>query len=204
MSSTNGQNIATAVKVLYKTYEHLNRMFSEMDRIAMEEGFVSLTPKFLRWKSDAWTNGWLLSNFIKLYQRSSDPVFGTGHSSQVIQEAELRDGAVYGIEVDLDDVDEFSYPVLTVFKNEYDFSEWNRMPQVSDHSIFYYPIHDNDCFSYTCDEDKDNLWHAVANEKGKKKYWGIQQAHQLQIPLTSITNIETIRIEIFERFRNLP
>lgn len=67
MSSTNdfGENISLAVKVLRETYKNLNMLFNEMDIIGKEKGFISLHPKFLRWKSDSYEDGWI--NFLLVY-----------------------------------------------------------------------------------------------------------------------------------------
>ncbi|AIQ56197.1 hypothetical protein [Paenibacillus borealis] len=68
MSNNLGVNISVAVNVLRQTYKNLNLLFSEMDMIAEEMGFVPLSTRFLRWKSDNYEDGWLLNNFIKIYQ----------------------------------------------------------------------------------------------------------------------------------------
>ncbi|AIQ39908.1 hypothetical protein [Paenibacillus sp. FSL R5-0912] len=67
ISNDLGGNISLAVKVLRETYKNLNLLFGEMDMIGKEVGFVPLTPRFLRWKSDSYEDGWLLNNFIKIY-----------------------------------------------------------------------------------------------------------------------------------------
>ncbi|WP_142065567.1 hypothetical protein [Brevibacillus sp. AG162] len=109
---------------------------SETDRAAEEEGSVPLTTKFLRWKSDAQTDGWLSSNFIKLYQKASDPLYSSQDDRSIFQDTELRAGSVYGVEIDLADEEEWNCPTITVFQNQYQLSEWSRLPQISDHWIF--------------------------------------------------------------------
>ncbi|HBI02431.1 MAG TPA: hypothetical protein DDY49_00180, partial [Paenibacillaceae bacterium] len=74
MGSDNiGANIRNAVKVLQQTYENINRLFNTMDTVGSEEGYLSITPRFLRWKSDVEPSGWFIKDFIKLYQRDEDP-----------------------------------------------------------------------------------------------------------------------------------
>ncbi|OIJ21705.1 hypothetical protein BKP45_03120 [Anaerobacillus alkalidiazotrophicus] len=131
MSSTNpnmGGNISIAVDVLRETYKNLHLLFSELDRIGEDEGFVPITPKFLRWKSDSAHEGWLTSNFIKLYQIENE------HPSTNI--TDLKNGPIFGIEVDLG---EDEYPVIALIRYHFDYSYWTRLPNVSDHWVFISP-----------------------------------------------------------------
>lgn len=139
MSLTNnlGQNITLATNILQKTYENLNLLFVEMDRVGEEEGFMSLTPKFLRWKSESNTNGWLISNFIKLYQLQEN--------SSVPHLSDLRTGDIYCVEVSLNNGME-DYPEITLARFTYDYDFWTKMPSVSDHWIFFYPFRDENNF----------------------------------------------------------
>lgn len=66
-TTNTGQNISNIVYVLRETFKNLNLLFSELDQIGEEEGFVSITPRFSRWRSDSDYEGWLTSNFIKFY-----------------------------------------------------------------------------------------------------------------------------------------
>ncbi|PET30575.1 hypothetical protein CN518_20350 [Bacillus anthracis] len=121
MSLTNnlGQNITLATNILQKTYENLNLLFIEMDRVGEEEGFMSLTPKFLRWKSESNTNGWLTSNFIKLYQLQEN--------SSVPHLSDLRTGDIYCVEVSLNNGSE-DYPEITLARFTYDYDFWTSTP----------------------------------------------------------------------------
>lgn len=60
--------ILLPVEVLRTTYKNLTLLMGEMDMVGKEQGFAPLGPKFLRWKSDRYEEGWLLSDFIKIYQ----------------------------------------------------------------------------------------------------------------------------------------
>ncbi|PLR79794.1 hypothetical protein CVD25_22835 [Bacillus canaveralius] len=181
-----GENISTAVNILRKTYENLNLLFSEMDVIAEKEGFVSLTPKFLRWKSDSATNGWLTSNFIKLYQIENQ--------TSILNLPEVREGYVYCVEVDLES--DKGYPVISLAKLSYDFSQWTRVPSVSDHWIFNDIFHNYNNFII---DEKDSVWTSKPNKKSVKKYWGLQSAIGMGYPLVHVSSSESIRTEIFDR-----
>jgi hypothetical protein len=64
-SSDPGENIKNAFDVVVRTYEALNKLFPALDSAAREEGFVSITPNFLRWRSDTDYSGWLLLELHK-------------------------------------------------------------------------------------------------------------------------------------------
>ncbi len=188
MSSTNnlGQNITTAINVLYETYQNLNLMFSEMDIIAEEEGFVSLSPKFLRWKSDSNTNGWLTNNFVKLYQLED--------KSMMANVPDLREGYMFCVEIELGEED-VNYPLITLSKFTFDYRSWSRLPGVSDHWIFHNPFRDESQFNI---DEKEGLCTSKPHQKTKKKYWGLQEAIGRSFPLLNVTSPETIRSGIFK------
>jgi hypothetical protein len=193
MSTTSvnqGQNISNAVAVLKETYKNLNLLFSELDRVGEKEGFVSLTPRFLRWKSDSAHEGWLTDNFIKLYQLEEDPILN--------ESIGLRDGDLYGIEVDLEG--EEGYPTLSLIRYQFDYSKWTRIPAISDHWVFWGPFRIEKFFDIY---QNDGIWTSVPLEKGKERYWGIQNAAAIDIPLLSIASSEDIKTKIFQQFGSL-
>jgi hypothetical protein len=189
-NNSNGENITSAVTVLKETYRSLNTLFHEMDRIAEEEGFTSLTPKFLRWKSDSDSDGWLTNNFIKLYQVEGN--------SAIPHLPELQDGDLFGVEVDLDEDDS---PQIALTRYTYDYTFWTRMPAISDHWIFYYPFREDNSFEIV---ESNGVWKSKPYTKSIKKYWGIQRAVSRSIPLLKVNSSETVRSEIFGELALLP
>jgi hypothetical protein len=192
MSTTTnlGQNISTAVEVLRETYKNLNLLFAELDRIGENEGFIPITPKFLRWKSDSDYDGWLTTNFIKLYQLEKDPTLPNI--------PDMKEGYLYGIEVDLGEDD---YPVISLIRYNFDYSDWTRMPGVSDHWIFWGPFRMDNFFEIN---EAEGLWTSMTLERAKRRYWGMENAVSRSIPLLSITSPEEIRTKIFQELENLP
>lgn len=186
-----GQNISNSIYVLKETYKNLNLLFSELDRVAEKEGFIPLTPKFLRWKSDSNYEGWLTSNFIKLFQVEKD--------SPLKHIENLRDGFIYGIEVDLEGED--NYPIISLTRYQFDFSEWSRIPTISDHWIFWDPFRVDRFFEINKIND---IWTSTTLEKAKIRYWGMQSAVSIDIPLLSVTSSEDIRDKILLELKNLP
>ncbi|MGE7673154.1 hypothetical protein ACQKMV_06150 [Lysinibacillus sp. NPDC094403] len=186
-----GQNISNSIYVLKETYKNLNLLFSELDRIAEKEGFIPLTPKFLRWKSDSDYDGWLTNNFIKLYQVEKDV--------PLIHIQNLKDGFIYGIEVDLEG--ENNYPTISLTRYQFDFSEWNKIPTISDHWVFWDPFRVDKFFEIT---NINGVWTSTTLEKAKNRYWGMQSAVSIDIPLLSITSPDDISSKIFAELENLP
>ena len=186
-----GQNISNAVYVLKETYKNINLLFSELDRIGEKEGFIPITPKFLRWKSDSDYDGWLTNNFIKLYQVEKD--------SPLKHLQNLKEGFIFGIEIDL--IGEENYPTISLTRYHFDFSEWTRTPTISDHWVFWDPFRIEKFFEIT----KDNgVWTSIPLEKTKSRYWGMKSAVSIEIPLVSITSPEDISMKIFQELENLP
>ncbi|MCM3001285.1 hypothetical protein ACTHSJ_26255 [Paenibacillus cellulositrophicus] len=194
MSTINehGENISRAVKVLRTTYKNLTLLMGEMDMVGKELGFVPLGPKFLRWKSDSYEEAWLLSDFIKIYQME-------GASAGNDRVSDLKEGPVFVVEIDLEGQD--GYPEITLSRFHYDLSMWERVPAVSDHWLFQNPYWLDNHFEITYN---DGIWRSRTKDKSFKKYWGLQQAIGKSIPLTSVSDVETIKTNIFKELLDLP
>lgn len=190
VNSNLGQNITTAVDVLLETYQNLEIFFAELDRVGEEEGFISLTPRFMRWKSDTDPSGWLTKNMIKIYQLEKD--------LNLSSLPDLKSGPIFGIEVDLNYKD---YPIISLNRYTFDFNYWTRMPSVSEHWIFYGPFRYEDSFSI---EEFNGIWTSKTYEKAKKRYWGMEEAVGIEIPLVEVTSPQSVREKIFQELLNLP
>jgi hypothetical protein len=187
---TRGENITNSITVLRETYQNIELLFTELDRIGIEQAYNCITPRFLRWKSDTDSFGWLISDFIKLYQKKADPI--TSHIP------ELREGPIYGVEIEFDT--EEGYPILSLNRYSFDFSFWSKLPSVSDRWVFYYPFRNNNEFYI---EEKEGIWKSVIDQKAQKKYWGLQNAISFGMPLLDIKSSEDVRKKIFEGFDTL-
>ncbi|MEC0373097.1 hypothetical protein [Paenibacillus chibensis] len=187
-----GENISRAVEVLRTTYKNLTLLMGEMDMVGKELGFVPLVPKFLRWKSDSYEEGWLLSDFIKIYQLDGASA-GNDHVS------DLKEGPVFVVEIDLEGQE--GYPEIALSRFQYDLSLWERVPAVSDHWLFQNPYRLENHFEITYN---DGIWRSKTREKSIKKYWGLQQAIGKSIPLITVSDAETIKTNIFQELLDLP
>ncbi len=186
-----GVNISNAFDVVLETYENLSKMLSEMDIVGNEEGFESLTPKYLRWKSDAHPSGWFTRSFIKLYQLKDTPNL---KDSEV-----FKNGPIFGIEVNF----EKKLPVVILSKYTYDFSSylWDKAPAVSSHWGYYKPIHNHELFTIV--EHEDLLISTPNDNKIRENYWNLQSVRYKKINLTQIDSKEKIRIDIFKVLKEL-
>ncbi|NGM85608.1 hypothetical protein G5B47_24730 [Paenibacillus sp. 7124] len=189
-----GQNITKAVEVLRETYKNLNLLFSEMDIVGKDQGFIPLTSKFLRWKSDTIEDGWLTSDFIKIYQLESEPAFDSEKLS------DLKNGPIYAVEIELDS--EGGYPEITASRYLFDLSKWSRMPAVSDHWLYHQPYRFDDKFEI---EEEDGVWRSTPRKASvSNTYWGFQSAVGISFPLIHVQDADSIKLEIFQRLLNLP
>jgi hypothetical protein len=184
---TRGENITNAMNVIQETYANLELLFTELDRVGAEEGFSSLTPRFLRYKSDNDYFGWLTRDFIKLYQRKDGAM--TSNLS------ELREGPIYGVEVELDTNE--GYPIISMIEYTFDYSYWDSLPVAKDRGIFYSPFRNDNEFDI---DENNGVWTSVPHERVKKKYWGLQKAVAYGIPLVEVESSEDIRLKVFGKF----
>ncbi|WP_431028742.1 hypothetical protein [Lysinibacillus sp. LZ02] len=182
-------NISQAVSVLKETYRNLEELFNEMDRVAGEENFISLTPKFLRWRSDTNYNGWLVASFIKVYQ------YNEGMEMQIDG---LQEGAVFAVEVNLEEWE--SGAVICLMKYDFDLSQWTRLPGVSDHWIFWNPFYFEKHFDQDCIND---IWYTKTYEDMQSRYWGLRSGMAVEIPLHTVTSTEDVRTKIFDALRRM-
>lgn len=192
MSSNNiGANIGNAVKVLAQTYENFNRLFNEMDIVGSKDGFVSITPRFLRWKSDIEPSGWFIQDFIKLYQREEDPDLDNGSG--------LKNGPIYAVNVNLEDDEPQIY--LEKFIFDMDPDVWRKFPSVSDHWLYYYSTINEDLMKLSEDGDFHIL--VPLNEKASKTYNGIKEVRYTSFNLVSLDSRDKVKSLIFDGLKKL-
>ncbi|MCQ2011172.1 hypothetical protein NOM01_14380 [Sporolactobacillus sp. STSJ-5] len=186
-----GKNITNAVMVLKETYKSINLLLDELDRVSKRSGYMSITPRFLRKRSDANFNGWLTSDFIKLYQWEDDP--------ELPHLKSMKDGLIYGVEVDLDSED---YPTIGLNIYNFDLSNWTTHPSVSDYNLYWDPFRDDVHFNINTDE-KELFYSSETKEKYISNYSYLKRSVSKVIPLLSISSSEDIKEKIFEGFKDV-
>ncbi|MDN3451840.1 hypothetical protein QMA09_16745 [Planococcus sp. APC 3906] len=190
MIQNKGESIIQATNLLKETYGNLSILFQELDRVGEEEGYMTITPRFMRYKSDTDTTGWLTTNFIKIYVKSS-----TMPSSI----EDIRELPWYGVMVDLTDDGEEKIPMLSIIRYKFDQSHWNRLPAVSDHWTFWSPFYEEEFDIF----HEGNKWTVSSKGQAKKKHSGFEKLKAIDIPLFDVKSPEDIRLKIFGELEKL-
>lgn len=185
------ENIRNAFKVVNKTYENINKMMNYCKTIADEGNeYVVSVPKFLRWKSDAEVNGWLINDFILLFQSKYDEELENG----------WRNGSIYVLDIDFD-YDDDDTPKVYISRFEYkNIASWSNGCSITNHWRFYWPIRSVNEFDCV-DIDDYEIWTPKKRKESvvDTYYWGIKRAICYTEELTDI-NADNIQEKIFNRF----
>lgn len=186
------ENISNAVQVLYKTYENVQKLMEYCKAIASESDYTCMINKFLRWKSDNDYNGWLLNDFILLFQKESDNLFNN----------QWHDGSIYVMEIKLGDIDDaLLKPKVYISKFTYDDIEsWSEGCSVSNHGIFYWPLRNENLF--VIKHNGDYVISQPKDEKTSDAFWGLKYVLTQSFELTSI-NVNNVKEKIFGAFDEL-
>lgn len=176
-----GNNIINAFKVVEKTQYSTVKMLTELDEI-INNKYISIAPKYLRYRSDVDVFGLTIKSFIKLYQSKSDPL----HSKN----PELRNGDVLGLEINFADYDS---PKILISKFIYENleSKWSALPSISEHWGFYHPLHNKEQFSFEIRTEK--IISSPKTEKIKNTYWGLDKVIFVELDLLDIDS--SVKIE---------
>lgn len=196
MNSNN--NIYNAFHVVSKTYEKIQKLmdFCKTDS-ATKSHYVQSIDKFLRYKSDSDISGWLIRNFITLYQDLHDPELENG----------WRNGPVYVLEIDLYSSD-YSFqtvqqlPIVHLSKYEYvDIESWTPGCSPTNHWRFYNALRNTDIM-----EIKQNGETTIVIpkniESSDRYYWGVRKITSKRIALDKLTSENAVH-EIFGTFEKL-
>lgn len=187
MSSS--ENIKNAFNVVNKTYENINKMMNYCKTTADEGNEYDVAvSKFLRFKSDNEFDGWLINDFILLFQSKDNEKL----------ENEWRDGPVYVLDIDLNYNDT---PKVHISKFEYKHIEnWSKGCSPANHWRFYWPIRNINEVDFTKIENyKVCIPKKNREDVTDNTYWGIKRAVSFTEELTDI-NAENIKEKIFNRF----
>ncbi|MDR1070766.1 MAG: hypothetical protein LBL37_08315 [Gracilibacteraceae bacterium] len=173
-----GKNISSAFEVVRQTYGNIYKLFSYIQEETDKRGdcdykLLTPLPKFLRWKSDQYPDGWLINDFILLFQyvKNVEPL-----------ENGWRNGPVYVFEVNL--LEDYEEPTAVVARFDYhDMSTWLKDISPSEHWGFYEPLNKWEGLEFT--DDGPNFSGIVSGDEAK--YWGLKSVRGHYFPLTDIT-----------------
>lgn len=194
-----GENIRNSLQVLYRTYENISKMMEQCKSIAEDNGYLLMTDKFLRWKSDSNSDGWLLNSFILLFQRSSDPECTSGNH--------WRNGPVYTMEICLGlKSDLEALPEVLLSKFEYrNIMGWSEGCSPAHHWAFHQPVHPERNKLFIMQQKGDFFASIPVNEKVSDTYWGLSQAIFSTVPLTDIksSNLHDMIFGTFDKLAEI-
>jgi hypothetical protein len=187
-----GENVNNAFSVIKKTYESVKKMLSCIDNLADDFQFMTISPKFLRYKSDLDPAGYYITSFIKLYQSKLLP----NHSSLET----IKNGPVFVVEVVFA---ECNTPKVFISKFKFDnINSWDYVPGVSNYDLFYYPVRNkNECKEIVINESFKRK--VFSDEKFIENYWGLREVIYTDLDLLEIDTEEAIKEKILARFSEL-
>jgi len=176
-SNEKGKNIVNAFKVVYETYENIQKLMSYLKSQAEErKEYVCCSDKFLRWRSDSESSGWLYGSITNVFQNAQDDEL----------ENTWRDGPLYVYELNFDSYDE---AMVNIVRFDYEgIDKWSSNSlSPGDHWIFWWPLYDpnNNIMDY--EEDGNEYHGTILSETMSKRYRGLKRIEGFSVPLVDIT-----------------
>ena len=189
-----GENIKNALKVIYKTYENIQKLMEYTTTIVVgKTDYISAAPKFLRKKSDNDIKGWLLNDFILLFQNVKGEDCRSGNG--------WKNDPVYVMEICLGEKDNENLPLIYTSKFEYfNLNNWDEGCSPANHWAFYYPLRNEDHMNFVTKDDYKVI--TPKNEKCSNTYWGLKKITSKSVSLFDIT-ADNLLEKIFGEFDNL-
>jgi len=182
-------NITKAFEIVDKTYESVEKLLKYCDAIANENGYISMSDNFLRYKSDKDYGGWMTRIFVKLYQQKND----------IELESKWRDGPVYAMFIRLYD----EAAVYTLEYEYHDIKKWGRGISPTSYGMFTWPIEDDNAFEINQLPVTTNVTQSKPrNESISNKYWGLKNVKYKRHELLEI-NKDNVADKVFRQFDEL-
>lgn len=192
-----GENIRNAVQVLIETYRSAQKLLNHCRALAEERGYLAVSDKFLRWRSDPDPAGWLISSVLLPFQWSGDPPCPSGNG--------YLDGPTYAVEVFLGSDWEHERDLLPqLYIARYDFDRVNDWSSArwspADYWILHHPLHGvpdiplSTLGDYQCS--------VPDSPKTSERYSGLTRALFRAFPLMTVT-AETLKPMVFDTFDEL-
>lgn len=191
-----GKNIKNALSVLYNTYDNIQKLMEYCKAVAKEEtNYEPSEERFLRYKSDNDCSGWLLSDFILLFQNK--------HSPNCESENGWKNDAVYVLEICLGEKHSINLPTIYLSKFDYGreyINKWSRGCSPAQYWAFYNPLRNKSEFDFTNFENY--IRSKPKDDKTSISYLGLKQVTIKKIDLMSITS-DNLKEMIFDEFDRL-
>lgn len=184
------ENIKNAFNVVRNTYKNVDKLMRYLDELSEECGYESKFDKFLRYSSDAYTEGWLFNSFGKIYQFKEDKEL----------ENNWRKGNIYYVEINFED-----YPKLLIGQYKYDLENWGKGISPASYRQLSDVLHLNKNFNIELlDSNSDYYKSTLLNDNLIDKYWNFEEAIFKSYDLMDITsdNVEEKVFREFDKMRN--
>jgi hypothetical protein len=176
-SNDKGKNIVNAFKVVYETYANVQKLMSYLKSQAEErKEYVCCSDRFLRWRSDGDSSGWLYGSITNVFQNAQDDEL----------ENTWRDGPLYVYELNFGDYDE---AMVNIVRFDYEGIEnWNGSSlSPGDHWIFWWPLYDPKGNIMDHEQNGNEYRGSVKSDEMSKRYRGIKSMKGFSVPLVEIT-----------------
>ena len=183
------ENIKNAFAVVKKTHENIAKLIAYVRGVATDYGYAPLhSPEFLRWRSDAQSDGWCINGFILLFQPTA--------ASECQSKNGWKDAPMYALELNF-----YDEPRIYLYRLDYAINEWgNAKIGAGDHwQIYYTRCLKKDFFI----EEKDGYTYSVPRDaRVKETYWKIRSSVSKKGTFTDITR-DNVKEKIFDVFDEL-
>ena len=182
------ENIKNAFYVVKKTHENVEKLMKYLRGVGVDYGYNAVGPEFLRWRSDANSQGWCVDSFIVLFQPKN--------ALPCKSENGWNDAPMYALEISFQEE-----PCLYLSRLDFDIESWNSSGIGSgEHWCFYWPRQDKRYFFI---QEKDGyVYSKPRDEKASEKYWKILSSISKKSTFVDITR-ENVKEKIFEEFDKL-
>lgn len=190
-----GKNITNAVEVLQNTYDSIDKLIDCVQTIAVRSSdYLPAVSKFLRYKSDNNTEGWMIHYFILLFQNKIDEELPN----------RWRNGPIFVMEIDLDGgLHKVGEPLVLLSRFDYSsIRSWSPGCSPTNCWRFHWPL----CHESMEHKPEGVLYYHTAKsgyeDDVDADYWGLKRAITLQFPLVEL-NADNVKEKIFGGFEKL-
>ena len=186
-----GENIKNSLQVIFKTYENIQKLIEYCKTVADEKtNYSSAGPKFLRKKSDVDTEGWLISDFILLFQDKNGTDFENGNG--------WKNDPIYVMEICLGEKGKENLPSIYLSKFEYsNMDAWGIGSSPAEHWRFYHPLRREDLMNFT--KMGEYNVSTPKNDRSSKAYWSLKKIVTKTISLFDVS-ANNVQEKIFDEF----
>jgi len=193
MSSINvGVNIANAFKVVYETYDNVQKMMSFLVGHAEKNGYICCCDNPLTWSTQSKLNssiyGWAYGRFVLVFRRAKD---------KMLAESQYEgEGSLFICDVNLGYFDKDVEEEAMVYLARFDYSK-SVWPKPNRLWLYDQPIHWKEVTTF---ENKGK--YSFGTRAGKDDYYSLKHVIKCSVPLIEITR-EKVEEKIFEEFNLL-